>query len=175
MLSGFVVDNMWLFVLGLTALWFAYRCYKESKRVPDKDQKYVYITGCDTGFGNLLAKHLDQLGYRVIAGCYTEKGEDELKKRTSDRLTTVQLDVSDSANVAKAAAFIGTLVGDKGELAFISLLRVCDAIKFGIDSISSKWRVRIANTDVFLAKSAYVSSQQCYDLICLIFFMVSCL
>lgn len=134
MLSCFVVDNMWLFILGLAALWFAYQCYKESKRVPDKDQKYVYITGCDTGFGNLLARHLDQLGYRVIAGCYTEKGEDELKKKASDRLTTVQLDVSDSANVARAAAFIRTLVGDKGELAFMSLLWVCDAVKFDIDT-----------------------------------------
>lgn len=132
MLSCFVVDNMWLFILGLAALWFAFQCYKESKQVPDKDQKYVYVTGCDTGFGNLLARHLDQLGYRVIAGCYTEKGEDELKKRASDRLTTVQLDVSDSANVARAAAFIRTLVGDKGELAFMSLLWVCNAVKYGI-------------------------------------------
>lgn len=79
----------------------------------NKGDKYVYITGCDTGFGNLLAKHLDKLGFCVIAGCYTEKGEDELKKSTSDRLTTIQLDVTNSESVARAAAFIKTLVGQK--------------------------------------------------------------
>lgn len=106
---------MFLYVLGPVAIWFLYRWYKESKRVPNKGDKYVYITGCDTGFGNLLARHLDQLGFRVIAGCYTEKGEDELKKTTSDRLTTVHVDVSDSESVKQAAASIKDLVGEKGE------------------------------------------------------------
>lgn len=117
MITAFPVllaGNMWLYVLGLLALWLVYRWYQESKRVPDRGGKYVYITGCDTGFGNLLARHLDQMGYRVIAGCYTEKGEDELKKWASDRLSSVQLDVSDSASIARAAAFIRTLVGEKG-------------------------------------------------------------
>lgn len=80
----------------------------------------MYITGCDSGFGNTLARHLDKLGYRVIAGCYTEKGEDELKKISSDRLTTVQLDVTDSESVSKAAALIGTLVGQKGLWAVVN-------------------------------------------------------
>lgn len=112
---------MWLYILGLVCpLWFVHRWYKESKRVPNRDEKYVYITGCDTGFGNLLARHLDQMGYRVIAGCYTEKGEDELKKSASDRLSAVQLDVSDSASVARAAAFIRTLVGEKGLWAVVN-------------------------------------------------------
>lgn len=107
--------QMLLFVVVLVALWFVFRWFKERKRVPNKEDKYVYITGCDSGFGNLLARHLDQLGYRVIAGCYTEKGEVELKKSTTNRLTTVQLDVSKSESVAKVAAFIKTLVGQKGE------------------------------------------------------------
>lgn len=110
----FSLRTMFLHILGLVALWFVYRWFKESKKVPNKEDKYVYITGCDSGFGNLLAKHLDKLGFRVIAGCYTEKGEDELKKISSDRLTTTHLDVTDSESVSKVAAFIGTLVGQKG-------------------------------------------------------------
>lgn len=110
-----LLRNMFLYVLGLVALWFVYRWFKESKRVANKEDKYVYITGCDSGFGNLLARHLDKLGFCVIAGCYTDKGEDELKKVTSDRLTTVHLDVSNSESVGKAAAVIKTLVGQKGE------------------------------------------------------------
>nr|XP_046260896.1 dehydrogenase/reductase SDR family member 9 [Scatophagus argus] len=111
---------MFLYVLGLVALWFVYRWYRESKRVPNQGDKYVYITGCDSGFGNTLARHLDQLGYRVIAGCYTEKGEDELKKSTSDRLTTVHLDVSDHESVRSAAALIKTVVGKKGLWAVVN-------------------------------------------------------
>ncbi|CAJ1079342.1 dehydrogenase/reductase SDR family member 9 isoform X2 [Xyrichtys novacula] len=104
---------MFLYILGLVLLWFIYRWYKEGQRVTNVEDKYVYITGCDTGFGNLLAKHLDKLGFCVIAGCYTEKGEDELKKTASDRLSTIHLDVTDSESVAKVAAFIKTLVGQK--------------------------------------------------------------
>lgn len=106
---------MFLYILGLVPLWFTFRWYRESKKVPNKEDKYVYITGCDSGFGNLLARHLDKLGFPVIAGCYTEKGEDELKKIASDRLTTVHIDVSDSESVSKAAAAIEALVGQKGE------------------------------------------------------------
>lgn len=107
--------QMLLYIVVLVALWFVFRWFKERKRVPNKEDKYVYITGCDSGFGNLLARHLDQLGYRVIAGCYTEKGEVELKKSTTNRLTAFQLDVSKSESVAKVAASIKTLVGQKGE------------------------------------------------------------
>nr|XP_020450393.1 dehydrogenase/reductase SDR family member 9 isoform X1 [Monopterus albus]XP_020450394.1 dehydrogenase/reductase SDR family member 9 isoform X1 [Monopterus albus] len=111
---------MFLHVLGLVALWFIYRWYKETKRVSNQGDKHVYITGCDSGFGNLLARHLDKLGFHVIAGCYTEKGEDELKKTCSDRLTAVHLDVSDSDSVAKATALIKTVVGEKGLWAVVN-------------------------------------------------------
>ncbi|XP_013856925.1 dehydrogenase/reductase SDR family member 9 isoform X2 [Austrofundulus limnaeus] len=111
---------MLLYILGPVIAWFIYRWYKESKKVPNVEDKYVYITGCDSGFGNNLAKHLDKLGFPVIAGCYTEKGEDELKKVTSQRLRTVPLDVSKSESVRKAADFIKNLVGEKGLWAVVN-------------------------------------------------------
>ncbi|XP_030637286.1 retinol dehydrogenase 7 [Chanos chanos] len=105
---------MWLYLLGLVVVYYAYRWFKELERVPDRGNKYVYITGCDTGFGNLLARHLDKKGFRVIAGCYTEKGEEDLKKACSDRVTTVHLDVRSSQSIDKVAAFIKEKVGEKG-------------------------------------------------------------
>ncbi|KAL7384464.1 hypothetical protein ABVT39_002690 [Epinephelus coioides] len=105
---------------GVVASWLIYRWYKDRKRVPNKEDKYVYITGCDSGFGKLLATHLDKLGFSVIAACYTEKGEDGLKKVASDRLTTIHLDVTDSESVGKAAAVIKTLVGQKGLWAVVN-------------------------------------------------------
>ncbi|XP_037646922.1 dehydrogenase/reductase SDR family member 9 [Sebastes umbrosus] len=111
---------MYLYILGLVAPWFVYRWYKETKRVTNKEDKYVYITGCDSGFGNLLARHLDAQGFNVIAGCYTAEGEDELKKVSSDRLATVHLDVTDSESVGKTAALIKTLVGQNGLWAVVN-------------------------------------------------------
>ncbi|EPB79951.1 hypothetical protein ANCCEY_01017 [Ancylostoma ceylanicum] len=37
--------------------------------------KYVFITGCDSGFGRLLALKLLKMGVNVFAGCYTEQGK----------------------------------------------------------------------------------------------------
>ncbi|KAL6484523.1 hypothetical protein MHYP_G00065680 [Metynnis hypsauchen] len=112
--------EMFLYIFGLVVFYYVYRWYKELKRVPNKSEKYVYITGCDTGFGNLLAKHLDTLGFCVIAGCYTEKGEDELKKACSPRLCTVQLDVTDNESIKKATDAIKALVGDRGLWAVVN-------------------------------------------------------
>ncbi|KAF3843050.1 hypothetical protein F7725_001899 [Dissostichus mawsoni] len=89
----------YLYALGLVVPWCIYRWYKGSRRVTKKEDKYVYITGCDSGFGHLLARHLDKQGFNVIAACYTEKGEEELKKITSDRLATLHLDVADSKSL----------------------------------------------------------------------------
>ncbi|VDO74559.1 unnamed protein product [Haemonchus placei] len=38
----------------------------------DRRGKYVFITGCDSGFGRLLALKLLEMGVNVFAGCYTE-------------------------------------------------------------------------------------------------------
>ncbi|KAI4873050.1 hypothetical protein NFI96_025474 [Prochilodus magdalenae] len=111
---------MFLYILGLVVAFYVYRWFRELKRVPNKSEKYVYITGCDTGFGNLLARHLDKQGFCVIAGCYTEKGEDELKKACSTRLCTVQLDVTDNESIRKATDVIKTLVGGRGLWAVVN-------------------------------------------------------
>lgn len=111
---------MFLYIAGIIVFFYVYRWFRELGRVPNKSEKFVYITGCDTGFGNLLVKHLDTKGFRVIAGCYTEKGEVELKKGCSDKLTTLHLDVTDNNSIKKAAETIKTLVGEKGLWAVVN-------------------------------------------------------
>ncbi|KAG5852537.1 hypothetical protein ANANG_G00063480 [Anguilla anguilla] len=111
---------MFLYLLGLVAFLFLYRWYRERDRVGNENDKYVYITGCDSGFGNALAKHLDKMGYRVMASCFTEKGEDELRKACSERLTAFHLDVSNTESVNKAAEFIKNHVGEKGLWALVN-------------------------------------------------------
>ena len=64
--------------------------------------RYVLITGCDTGFGNMLAKSLDHKGCHVFATCLTPQGADALKKSTSDRLEVVLMDVMSSESIKSA-------------------------------------------------------------------------
>lgn len=108
---------MFLYLLGLVLLYYLYRWLRELARVPDKGNKYVYITGCDTGFGNLLARHLDKQGFRVIAACFGEKGEEDLRKACSGNLITTHLDVRSKDSVNKVAAMIKDKVGERGECA----------------------------------------------------------
>jgi NAD(P)-dependent dehydrogenase (short-subunit alcohol dehydrogenase family) len=65
-------------------------------------ERYILVTGCDTGFGNLLAKRLDALGCHVFAGCLTEAGETDLKKTCSNKLLPISLDVSKPESVRNA-------------------------------------------------------------------------
>ncbi|XP_037617827.1 retinol dehydrogenase 7-like [Sebastes umbrosus] len=112
---------MYLYLLaGLVVFYYLYRWVRELPRVPDKGSKYVYITGCDTGFGNLLARHLDKKGFRVIAACFSERGEEDLKKSCSSNLITTHLDVRSKDSVAKVAAMIKDKVGGRGLWAVVN-------------------------------------------------------
>ncbi|KFQ78190.1 Dehydrogenase/reductase SDR family member 9, partial [Phoenicopterus ruber ruber] len=76
--------------------------------------KYIFITGCDSGFGNMAAKIFDKKGFRVFASCLTETGAKELKAVTSKQLQTVLLDVRDSDSVKKVAAWVKAEVQSEG-------------------------------------------------------------
>ena len=67
---------------------------------------HILVTGCDTGFGNVVAKRLDGMGCHVFAGCLTEAGETDLRKSCSDRLKTIQMDVAKSESIQKAFDFV---------------------------------------------------------------------
>ncbi|XP_062434667.1 dehydrogenase/reductase SDR family member 9 [Rhea pennata] len=102
-----------LIFLGIVSLWWHWKARNELK-VTNLTGKYIFITGCDTGFGNLAAKTFDKKGFRVFAGCLTETGARELAAVTSKQLQTVLLDVRDSDNVKKVAAQIKTEVRSEG-------------------------------------------------------------
>ncbi|KAM8976420.1 retinol dehydrogenase 16-like [Pelodytes ibericus] len=106
---------MWLSLLLIfLVLVFLYKWHRQSQILQNLSEKYVLITGCDTGFGNLLAKQLDRRGLRVLAACLTEQGAESLKNETSSRLQTVILDVTDSQSVSSAAKWVTGIVNGKG-------------------------------------------------------------
>ncbi|KAM8977539.1 retinol dehydrogenase 16-like [Pelodytes ibericus] len=105
---------MWLPLLVLFILLFLYRWHRQRQILEHLTDKYVLITGCDTGFGNLLAKQLDKRGLRVLATCLTENGAEKLKNETSPRLQTVILDLADSQSVSSAAKWVMHIVRNEG-------------------------------------------------------------
>nr|XP_020671114.1 17-beta-hydroxysteroid dehydrogenase type 6-like isoform X1 [Pogona vitticeps]XP_020671115.1 17-beta-hydroxysteroid dehydrogenase type 6-like isoform X1 [Pogona vitticeps]XP_020671116.1 17-beta-hydroxysteroid dehydrogenase type 6-like isoform X1 [Pogona vitticeps]XP_020671117.1 17-beta-hydroxysteroid dehydrogenase type 6-like isoform X1 [Pogona vitticeps] len=105
---------MWLYLLALLVFYFLCRWYRERQTVKNLIEKYVFITGCDSGFGNQLARQLDTRGIRVLSACLTQKGADDLKKATSGRLKTTILDVTSMESIAAATEWVKESVGDKG-------------------------------------------------------------
>ncbi|XP_066468927.1 retinol dehydrogenase 7-like [Tiliqua scincoides] len=105
---------MWLYLAALLGLYFLRRWYRERQMVENLTEKYVFITGCDSGFGNLLARQLDAQGLRVLAACLTQKGEEQLEKATSERLRTTILDVTCTESVEAATEWVKGCVGSKG-------------------------------------------------------------
>uniref|UniRef100_A0A2K6F5X5 RDH16 dehydrogenase n=1 Tax=Propithecus coquereli TaxID=379532 RepID=A0A2K6F5X5_PROCO len=105
---------MWLYVVALVGLYCLVRWHRERQVVSHLRDKYVFITGCDSGFGNLLARQLDMRGLRVLAACLTEKGAEQLRTQTSDRLETVSLDVTKTESISAAAQWVKERVEDIG-------------------------------------------------------------
>ena len=103
----------------LLALYIVYRLADYLLYLPRISKRpeslHILVTGCDTGFGNAAAKRLDGMGCHVIAGCLTEAGETDLRKSCSERLKTIQMDVSKRESVQKAFEFVtNTLPAETG-------------------------------------------------------------
>lgn len=96
-------------------LWILVWLYRDSLEVEDISDKFVFVTGCDSGFGNLLCRNLDRKGLHVLAGCLTEKGADDLKRVAGPNLKTVLLNVTSEESIQKAMEWAKKEVGDKGE------------------------------------------------------------
>ncbi|XP_055235100.1 dehydrogenase/reductase SDR family member 9 isoform X2 [Gorilla gorilla gorilla] len=106
--------KMLFWVLGLLILCGFLWTRKGKLKIEDITDKYIFITGCDSGFGNLAARTFDKKGFHVIAACLTESGSTALKAETSERLRTVLLDVTDPENVKRTAQWVKNQVGEKG-------------------------------------------------------------
>ncbi|CAD6196447.1 unnamed protein product [Caenorhabditis auriculariae] len=79
--------------------------------------KYVFVTGCDSGFGRLLVIKLASKGVNVFAGCYTQQGVDELRKKEISswgRLYPMRLDVTDEGSVEDARRAVERILEEEG-------------------------------------------------------------
>lgn len=91
-----------IIVLPLVILWLTYRWFRHKNTIDNYGSRYVFITGCDSGFGNMLTKRLDGLGFNVFAGCLTQAGEEKLTLETSEKVKTIRIDVSETESIEDA-------------------------------------------------------------------------
>ncbi|XP_053198594.1 D-beta-hydroxybutyrate dehydrogenase, mitochondrial [Scomber japonicus] len=98
----------------IVLLYLVFVLYVATPRIPrglvEVKGKAVFISGCDSGFGHALAKHLHKLGFTVFAGCLLKdkdgEGAKELEEFHSDRMKVVQLDVCSDEQVNEAVEYI---------------------------------------------------------------------
>jgi NAD(P)-dependent dehydrogenase (short-subunit alcohol dehydrogenase family) len=74
----------------------------------------VLVTGASTGIGDAVARHLDSLGWTVVAGVRREADAEAVRSRGSGRMVPVILDVADADSVAAAAATVEGIAGAAG-------------------------------------------------------------
>lgn len=74
----------------------------------------VVISGASSGIGEACAIYLDKLGYQVFAGVRRNADGEKLKRKTSNRLTPIFLDVTDEASIMAAANTINAALGTAG-------------------------------------------------------------
>ncbi|XP_077175908.1 dehydrogenase/reductase SDR family member 9 isoform X2 [Paroedura picta] len=108
--------GIFLYVFLLSAGYYLWRRWRsnDNLRAASLAGKYVFITGCDSGFGHLAARTLDKKGFRVIAACLTEKGAADLKAAASKQLQTMLLNVTDDNSVGLVAERVKKEVGEEG-------------------------------------------------------------
>lgn len=94
-----------LLVAAMCALWIIKKLYKDTF-LTDFREKYVLVTGCDSGFGRETALRLDSLGFNVFATCLTSEGKENLTAVCSKRLSALHLDVTDSEEIKKTYKFV---------------------------------------------------------------------
>ncbi|CAL4069091.1 unnamed protein product [Meganyctiphanes norvegica] len=110
--------------------------------------KAVLITGCDTGFGHMLAERLDHLGFKVYAGCLNPNGEGplRLKAGASYDLKTIKLDVTKDSDVRAAYDFVQTDIGNSKLWAVVNNAGIGEISEIEWCSMSTYQRVLDINT-----------------------------
>ena len=93
-------------LLGVFIVHLIYEYLKRKTLLDKINEKYILITGCDSGFGNAVSRKLDKLGCHVFAGCYSDEGQEALRKACSSRLHTVPLDVTKEDSIKQALDYV---------------------------------------------------------------------
>ncbi|VDK84051.1 unnamed protein product [Litomosoides sigmodontis] len=108
-----------LFIGALIFLYFGIRNFLESFQITDLHNRAVFISGCDSGFGHLLAIKCAQNGLPTFAGCLTKHGMEAIEeacKNTIGKLIPIEIDVTNEESVRNAARCVEEKLDSKLKL-----------------------------------------------------------
>lgn len=69
---------------------------------------FPFLSGCDSGFGQATARHLDIMGFQVFASVLDlqSPGAQELRRSCSSRLTLLQMDLTKTEDIQRVLQHI---------------------------------------------------------------------
>ncbi|KAJ8252532.1 hypothetical protein COCON_G00218440 [Conger conger] len=138
--------SIWPPAILLLAVLCAACCLLSSRGGPSSalpaEGKAVFITGCDSGFGKATARHLDSLGFDVIASVLDLAGPGavELQRTCSSRLTLVQMDITQPQDIQQALLTTKAKLGLRGLWGLVNNAGVCVNIGDAELSLISNYR-----------------------------------
>lgn len=103
----------------IIVLIFGINWYLRRKIIRPED-KAVFITGCDRGFGETLACKLALEGYEVYAGCLDLASEGAKRLLNYSKVTVLQIDVTDDKSVENGVQTLYQNLSQKGLWALIN-------------------------------------------------------
>ncbi|KAK7507642.1 hypothetical protein BaRGS_00001577, partial [Batillaria attramentaria] len=140
-----------LCLAALAVLWGVYR--RERRRAAGTiplTGKHVLITGCDTGFGHALAKHLHELDCHVIATVLNPEGPGARKLRdvSSTRMTVLPLDVSSDDSVKQCLTVVKGMCCDSGLWGLVNNAGIPSCVG-EVELVTMRQYLHMANVNIF--------------------------
>jgi NAD(P)-dependent dehydrogenase (short-subunit alcohol dehydrogenase family) len=74
----------------------------------------VVVTGAPGSIGSACALRLDQLGFRVFGTLLPGEDGEPLRRKASERLVLIELDITNASSIASAAEAVTKSVGEMG-------------------------------------------------------------
>jgi NAD(P)-dependent dehydrogenase (short-subunit alcohol dehydrogenase family) len=104
-------------LVAWTIFYYVWRYIRELEILPNVDKKAVFITGCDSGFGNGTVFECLKHGMTVFAACQTEDGVNsvtEEAKQYKGKVHAFLMDVRFDESVERARKLVEDTVGMNG-------------------------------------------------------------
>ncbi|KXJ21643.1 Retinol dehydrogenase 7 [Exaiptasia diaphana] len=115
-----VIFLIWC-IVSCALCWILTKGFSKRPKISNVKDKFVLITGCDSGFGKETATRLETIGFNVIACCLTKEGQHDLLKNSKGRITPVCMNVTKSEEIKQVYEQVkGIIPKDLGLWAIIN-------------------------------------------------------
>jgi len=119
LIAAFFTITLLIAVLIISTFNSIHRVFYGKLKNFKYSEHVVLITGCDTGFGNMMATQYSKMGFYVIACSYSESSVTSLKGKVG---LALKMDVTKQSDIDAAYAEVNKLLKDRRELTFFALI-----------------------------------------------------